>query len=226
VKRTTQKVQVPFLEETLELAAITREAWPAIHQALRGSRVPLNDGEAGGEKTGGSGSEKGGDPGGSGSGQSSGSSGSSGEDGDLSADERKFDPAVQEVLRRERTARRDAEKRAGQNAAKVKEFEDSGKSELERAQGSATSEKQRADSAETTVAKYRAASKAGLPLDLAERLTGSTEAELDADAQKFKGQVGTGGGQQRASFDGGADRSSGQASGGSFDDAIRAGRRR
>lgn len=70
-----------------------------------------------------------------------------------------------------------------QEAEKLREAQ---MTEQQKVEARAAQLEARATSAERVVAQYAAATKAGLPLDLAARLQGSTPEELEADAEKLK----------------------------------------
>lgn len=115
--------------------------------------------------------------------------------------------AGKRALDAEREARKAAEKAAREAQAKVKQYEDAGKSELEKAQTTAADAAKDAETARGELARLRAALKAGLDPELADRLKGSTPDELAADAaslaEKF-GKAATGSATPPGSFDGGA----------------------
>lgn len=77
---------------------------------------------------------------------------------------------------------RDAERNAKQMDARLRELEDRDKTEAQRLTDQLTSAVTRAEAAETLAARLRVAVAKGLPADLAERLRGTTEEELAADA--------------------------------------------
>lgn len=101
-----------------------------------------------------------------------------------------FNEAIRERLERERAKFSDYETLKGKAAqfdqlnAKdyPKQLEDLQK-QLETAKG----DKSRADAAEAKLLKISVAQKKGIPVELAERLTGSTEEELAKDAENFSG---------------------------------------
>jgi len=99
-----------------------------------------------------------------------------------SSDTDELGEAGQRALARERAARKEAERLARQLQAKVKEFEDRGKSDLDKANERATEAEKRAEKAEADVLRYEVAIAKGLTLKQAKRLVGSTKEELEADA--------------------------------------------
>lgn len=70
---------------------------------------------------------------------------------------------------------------------KVKELEDAAKTELQRAQEAAAAAQRQAEDARLALLKHQVANRDGkvLPPELANRLVGSTQAELEADADKL-----------------------------------------
>ncbi len=89
------------------------------------------------------------------------------------------------ALDSERAARRAAEKAAADLQAKVKEYEDRNKTELERLTEAATAAKAEADAAKAEALRLRVAAETGLPTDLFEFLAGDDEEQLRAKAQKL-----------------------------------------
>lgn len=88
-------------------------------------------------------------------------------------------------------AEREAREQAtAQAAALQKQIDDASKTAEEKAAEALAEAQQRASAAETRAAKYDAAANAGLPLELAPRLVGSTPEELAADAVNLKAQLG------------------------------------
>ena len=118
----------------------------------------------------------------------------------------------QEVLTKERAARRDAEQRAAEAERRLQELEDVGKSELERTTSRlerTTSEleqertarhdaEQRLADLELLELKRTVCADVGIPLDAAHRLQGTDVRTIKADAQRYleerKGAVGDLGG--------------------------------
>ncbi len=95
--------------------------------------------------------------------------------------------------------------KANSEAAKLRqklaEFEDRDKTELQRQTEAVAAAKTEAERAQTELLRYRVAAAKKLPLDLAARLQGATEAELAADADVLVKQLGTAGAPK---FDAGA----------------------
>lgn len=77
-------------------------------------------------------------------------------------------------------------------AAKFDEHEAANKTELQRAQEAAAADKARADVAETALLRARVAAAKGIPAELADRLAGKTQAEMEADADKLLAVLGRG----------------------------------
>lgn len=97
------------------------------------------------------------------------------------------------ALEKERNARADADKRAKAEAsrantaeAELKKLKDQGLSEAERTQREAEENRVRAEKAEARALRLEVAAAKGLDLALAGRLQGSTQAELEADADQLK----------------------------------------
>ena len=116
--------------------------------------------------------------------------------------------AVRNLIDAEREAARKEKERADALATKVAEFEDRDKSDQEKLEGRATSaeeksakSEQRAADAEQRYLRLKVGSEKGLPLSLAERLQGSDEDEMAADADRLLEDVKP---SNRGSFDGGA----------------------
>lgn len=89
------------------------------------------------------------------------------------------------ALEQERKARRDAEKQLRDVQTRLKEFEDRDKSEGEKLSERLAAAELRANEAEARELRARVALAKGLPADLAERLRGTTEEELTADADEL-----------------------------------------
>lgn len=70
-------------------------------------------------------------------------------------------------------------------ASRLSEIEDANKSEIERATAAAQAAEDRATTAEREVTRLRIATRKGLPENLAARLRGDTEEELEADADEL-----------------------------------------
>jgi hypothetical protein len=96
------------------------------------------------------------------------------------------------ALDAERKARREAEKAKALLEAKVKEFEDSQKSELEKAAARAEAAEKAAAEASARALRLEVAAETGLPADLHEFLTGSDEESLRAQAEKLKAATAAG----------------------------------
>ncbi|WP_210492303.1 hypothetical protein [Patulibacter sp. SYSU D01012] len=163
------------VDDVLHLAALLRPTWPTIDARIAASGHPTNEGDA-----------DGGDPGdsaGDGADEQAGGDGG-GEQADPKAEAEKW-----------KALARKHEKNAKANAAaakKLQEVEDAKKSETERAAEKATQAEQRATSAEAKALRLEVAlDKApdGMSLaqvrKLAKRLSGSTQEELEADAEEL-----------------------------------------
>jgi hypothetical protein len=112
--------------------------------------------------------------------------------------------AVKRALEAERKAARDAAKRAEAAEAKVREFEEQGKSELEKATGKVQSLTNETKDLATENLKLRIALAKSVPAELIDRLQGSTKEELEADADKLLSLVGTSSETSTPGFDPGA----------------------
>ena len=91
---------------------------------------------------------------------------------------------VEEIVK-ERRARRQAEKAAEEALAKVAEFENRNKTELERLTEAAAAAKAEAEAAKAESLRLRVAAETGLPSDLQEFLTGDSEDVLRERASKL-----------------------------------------
>jgi hypothetical protein len=94
------------------------------------------------------------------------------------------------ALEAERAARRKAEKELGELKGKVKEFEDAGKSELDKLQGQVAELTKQAEAATARADRFEVAAAKGLTLAQARRLVGATKEELDADADAMVEELG------------------------------------
>jgi hypothetical protein len=113
---------------------------------------------------------------------------------------RTFDESYVKQLRGEAAGHRT---KVGELEARLKEFEDRDKSDLEKATGERDSLKAERDSLQSQVAKFQIAAKAGLPVEHAHRISGSTDKEMEEDAKKLAAAFGGGNGTS-GGFDGGA----------------------
>lgn len=93
--------------------------------------------------------------------------------------------AGKKALDDERKARRDAEKANRDLAARLKEFEDRDKSDSEKAAESLKAAEERAANAEAKALRLEVAAAKGLTPAQAKRLVGSTQEELEADADEI-----------------------------------------
>ncbi|MEE6273511.1 hypothetical protein V2J56_09150 [Georgenia sp. MJ206] len=163
--------------------SITSPGHPSFRPLLRFVTDDAGGGGGGGTGTGDQGSTGGN---GTGSGSGSGASGTSGSgdrgDGGDKTDDAEKNPA----LAAERARAKAAEERADEAERKLQAVEDAKLSDLERAQREATEARTTAEQATTRALRYEVAAEAGIPLDLASRLVGTTREALLADAEKLK----------------------------------------
>lgn len=89
------------------------------------------------------------------------------------------------ALDAERAARKAAQKAASDALAKVKEYEDRDKSELERLAEQAAQAKAEADNARVEMMRLKIAANSKLPEEFHEFLTGTDEETVSAQAQKL-----------------------------------------
>lgn len=165
----------------LELAELLRPDWPVIDGRLRASGVPLCEGDPADE-------------------QSDEPAGTGGDD-DEDSEPQSFDREYVERLRRENASYRT---RAQEAESKVQTFEQRDMTEQQRLEQRATEAESKIPTLESDNLRLRVALKKGLVGDkaiLADRLRGTTEAELEADADELLQHFGGAGG---TSFDGGA----------------------
>lgn len=118
--------------------------------------------------------------------------------------------AVKAILKKERDARRDAERRATQAEGQVATFEQEKLSDLEKQTQRAEKAEREAAELKATVMRSRVAAAANLPAELAELLKGDTEEALTEHAQRLAAFVPKGDGAEQAAgqtagtgFDGG-----------------------
>lgn len=79
-------------------------------------------------------------------------------------------------------------------AAKLKEIEDAGKTETQKAADKAAELERRAADAETRALRYEVAAEKGLTISMAKRLVGTTKEEIEADADELLAELGKSGG--------------------------------
>jgi colicin import membrane protein len=115
------------------------------------------------------------------------------EDAEVSTESQELGEAGQKAIKAERDARKAAERTAAELSAKLKSFEDANLSELERS-------KKAADEAAAELAQLRienvrnrVALTKGVPADLIEFLTGSTEEDVAAKADLLMARLGASG---------------------------------
>lgn len=93
--------------------------------------------------------------------------------------------AVKKILQENRKELRDAVKRAKQAEARAKEYEDRDKSEQDKlAERAAQAEKDAADARQQYL-RLKVSTAKGLSAELAERLNGESEEELEQDAERL-----------------------------------------
>lgn len=118
--------------------------------------------------------------------------------------------AGQKALSEERKARKAAErgqaasqKQLDDMARRLKEFEDRDKSDLDKLTERASTAEQTAASATAKLLRYEVAAAKKLPSEWAARLQGSTQEELETDADQLLEVLGTQQQRQTPSYDGG-----------------------
>lgn len=112
-------------------------------------------------------------------------------DPDPGPDDTDVDPKVAAVLTKERRAAREAVRRADAAELKLRELDDAKKSDVDRANERATRAEERLAQVESRALRAEVAAAKGLPPNLAARLQGSTQEELEADADELLSVVGT-----------------------------------
>lgn len=96
------------------------------------------------------------------------------------------DPAAEVAKWKALARKHEAQAKANAKAAtRLKELEDAGKSEIEKANDAASTEKRRADEAEMKLLRMEVAIEKGLSPAQAKRLVGTTREELEADANEL-----------------------------------------
>lgn len=93
--------------------------------------------------------------------------------------------AGKRALEAERKRARDEKKRADELAARLKDLEDKDKTEGERLTGRLTEAEKRAEAAEARALRLEVAHAKGLTPGQAKRLVGTTQEELEADADEI-----------------------------------------
>lgn len=101
--------------------------------------------------------------------------------------------AEQAALRKANAEAKKFRLQAREAQQRLKEHEDAGKTELERAQGTASEATSRATAAELKALKYEIAAEHNIPLSQALRLQGSDEASIAADAKAYAKELGVDG---------------------------------
>lgn len=122
--------------------------------------------------------------------------------------------AGQKALAAERRLKTAAEKQAKATqkqlddmTARLKQYEDAQKSDLDKAADRATTAEAAAASATAKLLRYEVAAKKKLPAEWAARLQGSTAEELETDADQLLAALGTQQQRQAPSYDGGVRKS-------------------
>lgn len=113
--------------------------------------------------------------------------------------------AVQRALEAERTAAKEAKKRADALEAKVREYEEANASEIEKAQNKATKAEEKAAEAQAKLLRYEVAQDKQIPAEAVELLSGSSREDLEASADRILALIEKNGEKDKApDFDGGA----------------------
>lgn len=111
--------------------------------------------------------------------------------------------AVKAAIDRQKADAKAAKQEAADLRSKLQEFEDRDKTAQQKAEEKATTAEQRASAAEAKALRFEVAAAKGVPLSQAHRLQGTTQQELEADAEEFLKDVKPGGG-HGGQLDGGA----------------------
>ena len=111
---------------------------------------------------------------------------------EATTEQQTFDADYVKALRAEAAKYRTEAKANADAAARLKEFEDAQKSEAERTAEALAEAQQRAAKAEAEALRLRVAAETELPADLHEFLSGDTEEELRAKAEKLKAATAAG----------------------------------
>ena len=126
--------------------------------------------------------------------------------------------AVKNALKAERERAAAADKELKKLAAELKKYQDRDKSEQEKLEEAKTTAEKEAAEAKAELLRLRVAAKKQLPPELAERLRGEDEKELEQDADRLLELV-------KPKAQGDPDAGKGQeATGRTFNDLLRAGR--
>ena len=112
--------------------------------------------------------------------------------------------AVKNALAAERAAKKAAEKRANELAAKVQEFESANQSELEKLTGKLTKLEQAKAEAEARLIRFEVTRDKEIPAEAVDLLSGSSREELEASADKILSLVKSSNNTNTTDFDGGA----------------------
>lgn len=130
--------------------------------------------------------------------------------------------AVKAVLKKERDARREADRRAREAEAKAKQFEDRDKSEVQKAIERAEQAERDAAGARTQALRLRVGQAKSLPPEVAELLNGKDEKEMGEHADRLiAAGVKAPNGTPPPSYDGGARPPAEPSGAAGFDAAIR-----
>jgi|SRR5215831_15630968 len=114
---------------------------------------------------------------------------------------RQYSEAYVKQLRREAAASRT---QLSEQEARLKEYEDRDKTELEKATAQAAASEKRATDAELRLLRYEVATQHGLGMEAAAFLTGSTKEELELRAEELAKLLADRGRPGPTGFDGGA----------------------
>lgn len=114
-------------------------------------------------------------------------------DGEDTTETQELGDGGKKALQAEREARKSAEKANAELSARLKEFEDSKLSDLERAQAQAAEAAAELDRLRSENIRANVALAKGVPADLIEFLTGSTEEEVAAKADLLMTRLGASG---------------------------------
>ena len=115
------------------------------------------------------------------------------EDAEVSTDTPDLGDAGQKAIKAERDARKAAERTAADLAARLKSIEDANLSDLERAQSAAAEAAQELAALRVENVRTKVALAKGVPADLIDFLTGSTEEEVAAKADILIARLNTSG---------------------------------
>lgn len=137
-------------------------------------------------------------------------SGSATDTGHQGAEEQDLGDAGKKAITEERKARQAAERQARAHqkqveemSAKLQKYEDAKKSDLDKLTERATAAEKSAADAQAELLRYRVARDKKIPAEWVDRLRGSTQEDLEADADSLLEALGTQQQRQTPSYDGG-----------------------